>query len=109
MKLMCRLPFLARLSVLLLVANLACWVYSEEQPITLTVHPKEVLNPIDVNVYGHFLEHIYHSVNGGLWGELVWNRSFEHHEGGRWQVIDQMVVQKGLATNQRLVFGDPEW
>ncbi len=109
MKLMCRLPFLARLSVLLLVANLACWVHSEEQPITLTVHPKEVLNPIDVNVYGHFLEHIYHSVNGGLWGELVWNRSFEHHEGGRWQVIDQMVVQKGLATNQRLVFGDPEW
>jgi len=83
--------------------------YGEEQPITLTVYPSEVVNPIDVNVYGHFLEHIYHSVNGGLWGELVWNRSFEHHDAGRWQVIDQMIVQKGLGTNQRLVFGDPQW
>ncbi|HPU06084.1 MAG TPA: alpha-L-arabinofuranosidase C-terminal domain-containing protein [Thermogutta sp.] len=109
MNVMYRLSFLARMCALSLVANIGLLARGEERTITLTVHPKEVLNTVDVNVYGHFLEHIYHSVNGGLWGELVWNRSFEHHEGGRWQVIDQMVIQKGLATNQRLVFGDPEW
>ncbi|MGQ9563036.1 MAG: family 16 glycoside hydrolase [Thermogutta sp.] len=96
-------------NVLLFVLSTTLRIYGEQQTAILTVHPSEVLNPIDRNVYGHFLEHIYHSVNGGLWGELVWNRSFEHHDSGRWQVTDEMVVQKGLATNQRLVFGDPQW
>ena len=43
----------------------------------LFIEPNEIVCEIDEKVYGHFLEHIYHSVNGGLWGELVWNRSFE--------------------------------
>jgi alpha-N-arabinofuranosidase len=105
----CAIFLFACVGVFLLGVRLPSLVHAEQSGITLTVHPNEVLNPIDINVYGHFLEHIYHSVNGGLWGELIWNRSFEHHEGGRWQVDDQTVVQKGLATNQRLVFGDPKW
>ena len=32
---------------------------------------------VDDHIYGHFLEHIYHSCNGGLWGDVVWNRTFE--------------------------------
>ena len=47
------------------------------EDMSLTVHPDRVTNPIDEKVYGHFLEHIYHSCNVGLWGELVWDRSFE--------------------------------
>lgn len=82
---------------------------AKEATVTLTVHPNEVLNEVDVKVYGHFLEHIYHSVNGGLWGELVWNRSFEHSAAGRWQIEGRTVVQRSLASNQRLVFGDPNW
>jgi alpha-N-arabinofuranosidase len=52
----------------------------------LTVDSDKVVKPIDVKLYGHFLEHIYHSLNGGLWGEVVWNRSFEEglpRPGGR--------------------------
>jgi len=105
----CAIFLFACAGVFLLSVRPPSLVHAEQSGITLTVYPNEVLNPIDVNVYGHFLEHIYHSVNGGLWGELVWNRSFEQHEVGRWQVADQMVVQKGLATNQRLVFGDAQW
>jgi hypothetical protein len=39
--------------------------------IELTLKPEQELNRIDEKVYSHFLEHIYHSVNGGLWGELA--------------------------------------
>jgi alpha-N-arabinofuranosidase len=74
-----------------------------------TINPQHVLNRIDEKVYGHFFEHIYHSANGGLWGELVWNRSFEENSGSRWQVESGEVVQAGMGTDQRLLFGDPGW
>lgn len=84
-------------------------VWGEEGSGVITLYPEEVLNQIDVKVYGHFLEHIYHSVNGGLWGELVWNRSFEYNEAGLWRIENDTIVQRSLNTNQRWVFGDPRW
>jgi alpha-N-arabinofuranosidase len=45
--------------------------------VSLVLEPGQAVNRVDEGIYGHFLEHIYHSVNGGLWGELVWDRSFE--------------------------------
>ena len=42
-----------------------------------TVDPDKVVGHIDERLYGQFPENIYHSCNGGLWGEVVWNRSFE--------------------------------
>ena len=77
--------------------------------VSLTMQPDRVLNGIDEKVYGHFLEHIYHSCDGGLWGELVWNRSFEENEAGQWGVVGEEVVQSGMGTNIRLTFGDKGW
>lgn len=77
--------------------------------VALQIDASKVLHRIDENVYGHFLEHIYHSVNGGLWGELVWNRSFEHNDAGAWRIDGGAVIQESRATNQRFVFGDPSW
>ncbi len=74
-----------------------------------TLNPDRVLNRIDEKVYGHFFEHIYHSANGGLWGELVWNRSFEENSAGLWQIEDGQVVQAGMGTDQRWMFGDSSW
>lgn len=38
-------------------------------------------------IYGFLLEHIYHSLSNGLWGENVWNRSFEERPAyGDWTV-----------------------
>ena len=94
----------------LLVLSLACITSAQEaDPITVsyTIDPAKVLNRIDEKVYGHFFEHIYHSANGGLWGELIWNRSFEENSGGRWSIEGDQVVQAGMGTDQRLVFGDP--
>jgi alpha-N-arabinofuranosidase len=77
--------------------------------VSITIDSGRVLNRIDEKVYGHFLEHIYHSCNGGLWGELVWNRSFEDNEAGEWRIEDGAIVQAGRATNQRFLLGDSAW
>ena len=77
--------------------------------VDYTINPEKVLNRIDEKVYGHFFEHIYHSANGGLWGEMVWNRSFEEYSGGRWFVKDDLLVQSGMGDNIRFDFGDPKW
>jgi alpha-L-arabinofuranosidase len=53
-----------------------------DSPEQLFIEPNEIVCQIDEKIYGHFFEHIYHSANGGLWGELVWNRSFELYSGG---------------------------
>ena len=77
----------------------------------LAVDVDDVLHEVNPNVYGHFFEHIYHSANGGLWGELVWNRSFElsNSGGGDWSVGDGEIVQSAVATDVSFVFGDPSW
>jgi len=81
-----------------------------EKELSLSIDPTVVTNRVDLKVYGHFLEHIYHSVNGGLWGELIWNRSFEEFEGsGLWSVSGDRLVQKSPAENVRLLFGNLEW
>lgn len=45
--------------------------------VSLSVYPDKKVGKIEEGIYGQFLEHLYHSVNGGIWGEVVWNRSFE--------------------------------
>ncbi|MDO5113281.1 MAG: alpha-L-arabinofuranosidase C-terminal domain-containing protein [Planctomycetia bacterium] len=79
------------------------------EPLDVTVNASKVVNPIDVRVYSHFLEHIYNSCNGGLWGELVWNRSFEAGQSNMWQRQDGVLTQKSTHGNPRLVFGDENW
>jgi alpha-N-arabinofuranosidase len=77
----------------------------------LTVDTDNPTHQIDPKVYGQFLEHIYHSANGGLWGDLVWNRSFELNSmgGGNWSIDGDEVVQSTLATDAHIEFGDPTW
>ena len=78
--------------------------------VTLSVDPDKVVGPVHEFIYGHFYEHIYHSANGGLWGEMVWNRSFEEITGGgAWRVSGQALDQTGMATNLRYTFGDASW
>ena len=42
--------------------------------VNATINTQDVVQKIDPKIYSQFLEHIYNSCNGGLWGELVWNR-----------------------------------
>ncbi|MFW6354218.1 MAG: LamG-like jellyroll fold domain-containing protein, partial [Verrucomicrobiota bacterium] len=86
-------------------------VLPDRAPVVLELDPTTVLNHVDEAIYGHFLEHIYRSVNGGLWGELVWNRSFELWPAalGAWELEDDILVQTSGAAGVELTFGDPAW
>jgi len=78
---------------------------------TYEINTQNVLHKIDVNVYGQFLEHIYNSANGGLWGEQIWNRSFEMTDlpSGTWEIEGDEIIQTSLNQDVRLLFGDENW
>ena len=79
------------------------------QTVSLTVNTGTVLHAIDQKIYGQFLEHIYHSVNGGIWGEVVWNRSFEETlTEGAWKV-NGGVLEAGGNGGSRFRFGAETW
>lgn len=46
-------------------------------PLVLTVHTDQMTETISTGIYGQFLEHIFHSVHGGLWGDQVLNGTLE--------------------------------
>ena len=79
-----------------------------ETVVNVSVNPDKPLSRIDNKIYGHFLEHIYNSCNGGLWGELVWNRSFEAGSGANWQ-YDNGTFSFDDAGNPRALFGSTDW
>ncbi len=80
------------------------------EPVAVAIDPDRVAHRVDEKIYGHFLEHIYHSVNGGLWGELVWDRSFEGGGAGvAWKRDGDCLAQEGASADVRLTFGDPAW
>lgn len=49
--------------------------FKEQAEVWIDINKVE--NHINPKLYGFLLEHIYHSVSNGIWGENVWNRSFE--------------------------------
>lgn len=64
------------------------------------------MHRIDEKIYGHFLEHIYNSCNAGLWGDIVWNHSFEENlSRGHWSVKDVIL----LTSARILVPHDLPW
>ncbi|MDO4557583.1 MAG: DUF1080 domain-containing protein, partial [Planctomycetia bacterium] len=78
--------------------------------VSLSVDTSKSPHRIHERVYGHFLEHIYHSCNGGLWGEVVWNRSFEDFVGGgRWSVRDEVLSQEDRSEDCRIMIGADPW
>ena len=86
-------------------------VQTTDAQTTYKINAGNITHQLDEKIYGHFLEHIYHSVNNGLWGDLVWNRNFERimGSGGEWTIEDSALVQSSLNTNIRLLFGETSW
>src|ERR1700733_11080318 len=82
-----------------------------QQPVHLKVDASQVVREIDPKIYGQFLEHIYHSVNGGVWGEAVWNRSFEERlSQDDWRVRGGVLVTPPAADREsRFIVGSAAW
>jgi alpha-N-arabinofuranosidase len=94
------------------VAALALWATAAAQEtarVDYKVEPSTVENTVDAKIYGQFLEHIFNSVHGGLWGDLILNPSLEAHGGGGWTIKDDAVVSSQPITDQKLTFGDERW
>ncbi len=45
--------------------------------LVLTVHTDQTTKTISTGIYGQFLEHIFNSVHGGLWGDQILNGTLE--------------------------------
>jgi hypothetical protein len=55
------------------VAALSLTPLATAAPVSLTVHTDQTTKTVNVGIYGQFLEHIFNSVHGGLWGDQILN------------------------------------
>lgn len=76
--------------------------------VSLNVNANKVVGHVDKKIYGQLLEHIYHSINGGLWGELINARSFEPTASQGWYWDSGALTSAGTRTSALLV-GDSTW
>lgn len=92
------------------VAALLATATAAAGPLIYQIDPLKVEHTADVGIHGQFLEHIFNSVHGGLWGDQLLNPSLEPNEGsGGWLIKDDTVTLPRPATNQPLLLGDPAW
>jgi len=94
------------------LATLACCAglaAQEVATVNYKVDPSKVENTVDARIYGQFLEHIFNSVHGGLWGDMILNPSLEAQGGGGWTIKEDSVMSSQLITDQKLIFGDDKW
>ena len=68
---------------------------AQNAPITLTVHADEAAHPVSPMLYGLMTEEINYSYDGGLYAEMVRNRTFN----GSWDGIQSWyLVEDGNAA-----------
>ncbi len=61
----------------------------------LTIEPKEIVSPVSPMLYGMMTEEINHAFDGGLYAEMVQNRTFR----GTWEGVQHWdLVRKGDAV-----------
>jgi alpha-N-arabinofuranosidase len=65
-----------------------------QNPITLTIHADKPVHAVSPTLYGLMTEEINYSYDGGLYAELVKNRTFRADWSG---VLDWYLVEKGDA------------
>ncbi|MDP4210603.1 MAG: alpha-L-arabinofuranosidase C-terminal domain-containing protein [Bacteroidota bacterium] len=93
----------------------ALWLLSvaisaQEKHVSLTLYPEKTIGQIDERIYGQYLEHIYHSSNGGLWGDMIWNRSFEETlSNDNWVIKDGYIESAPVNRETRMIIGDGSW
>lgn len=77
--------------------------------VEICIDSKQEEGRINKHIYGFLLEHLYHSVSNGIWGENVWNRSFEELlADGNWTTDTQghlIINALGVTTGSRFNIG----
>lgn len=102
---LCRIALICSCTLFISLAASA-----QSKPVTYHVDRTQSIGEIDVNIYGQFLEHIFNSVHGGLWGDMILNPSFEREPAGAtWELRDDAITNEKPAKNTPLFFGDEKW
>lgn len=80
------------------LAGLALWAtlaLAQNAPVTLTIHPDQAVTPVSPTLYGLMTEEINYSYDGGLYAEMVRNRTLR----GDWSGIGSWyLVEDGNAA-----------
>jgi len=58
------------------LALLAGLAFAQQTPVTLTIHADQPISPVSPTLYGLMTEEINYSYDGGLYAEMVRNRTF---------------------------------
>lgn len=83
-----------RIIAMCLAALMACLPGAAQDNITINVKANKLGSPIEKTMYGIFFEDINYAADGGLYAELVKNRSFEFtpdHLMG-WQAFGNVAI-----------------
>ncbi len=61
--------------------SLIAWVaFAKAEPVTIKIQPDKILHPVSKDLYGIFFEEINCAGDGGIYPELVRNRSFDESD-----------------------------
>ncbi len=69
-------------AALILILTILIVFSPVEAQLSLTVHTDQTTSTINDGIYGQFLEHIFNSVHGGLWGDQILNGTLEVSSAG---------------------------
>ncbi len=83
------------ISSALLLSSLGALVLRAQAPATLTVDLKQAKAPVSPTLYGLMTEEINYSYDGGLYAELIRNRTFRSDWSG---ILNWYLLEKGAAS-----------
>ena len=80
---------------------IACFTQAEAQNVVLEINTNKKGAEIAPTMYGVFFEDINYGADGGLYGELIKNRSFEYPQPLMgWNTIGDVVVKDDGPFNR---------
>src|SRR5579863_5454303 len=97
----------ASLAAFVLTAALA---YPQGTPAVLTIHADQPVSAVSPTLYGLMTEEINYSYDGGLYAEMVRNRTFHHTWAGfeSWTVVAHGNAAAKMGTDRTTGPGDAQ-
>jgi alpha-L-arabinofuranosidase len=84
----------AQMALLAGMALASCWAVAQ-QSATLTIHADQPVTPVSATLYGLMTEEINYSYDGGLYAEMVRNRTFRSDWSG---ILYWYLVENGNSA-----------
>lgn len=91
-------------SVVAMTACLSAVAFAQQQPpVTLTLHADKPVAKVSPTLYGLMTEEINYSYDGGLYAEMVRNRTFRSDWGGisNWYLVERGDAEAKMAVDKQ--------